>query len=247
MIASLPMYERAETVAAHDAFWSVIREELLARDLEAPMTLTRTNDPWLHWRSPELVLSQTCGLPFRSELHSIVNLVGTPDYGLADAPPGHYFSVFIARANDPLDDPAADPNAVMAVNDLKSQSGWAAPLDHLGTRPTRRYLTGSHLASARSVAKGQADWAALDVISWHGLSGSPELADRLRVFAKTRPTPGLPLITAGDRDSDAVTEAVEHALHHLDPRFRSDLGMRSIVRIPKEEYLAIPVPPAVTG
>ena len=247
MIASLPMYERAETVAAHDSFWLAVRRELQARGIDAPQRLSRTDDPWSHWRSPDLVLSQTCGLPFRSELHQLVNLVGTPDYGLPDTLPGHYFSVLIARADDPSENPANNPSAIMAVNDLRSQSGWAAPLDHLGGPPGLTRLTGSHIASAEAVAQGQADWAAIDAVSWRGITESTEYAQRLRVFARTRQTPGLPLITSGTNDPEPIADAVAEALRRLNQQYRDALGIRSLARIPKEDYLSIPVPPASLG
>lgn len=244
MIASLPMYERAETVAAHDIFWAALRDELLRRGVEAPQRLSRDHDPWSHWRSPDLILSQTCGLPFRSELHEIVKLVGTPDYGLANSPPGHYFSVLVCRADDPTEDPANAPEAVMAVNDYRSQSGWAAPLERLEKRPPLIRLTGSHRASARLVAEGAADWAAIDAVSWQGMNGSPEIADQLRIFARTRPTPGLPLITSGQRDPEPIAEAVQTALQELDEQILTGLGIRSLIRIPKEDYFSLPTPPA---
>jgi hypothetical protein len=244
MIASLPMYERAETVSAHNMFWSILRDGLNARGIDAPQRLSRTNEPWLQWRSPDLVLSQTCSLPFRSELHKIVNLVGTPDYGLPDTLPGHYFSVLIARANDQRINPARDHSATMAVNDHRSQSGWAAALDHLGGRPNMTHLTGSHLASARAVIEGQADWAALDAISWRGIIQSSKMEMALRVFGVTRQTPGLPLITSGKHDPKPIAEAITDTLHRLDKRSREDLGIRSLVQIPEDDYLCIPIPSA---
>ena len=72
-----------------DALWSEIRDQLRARGLPAPDSLTRTADPWLDWTAPDLVLSQTCSLPFRAHLSDRVTIVGTPDYGLPDSPPGH--------------------------------------------------------------------------------------------------------------------------------------------------------------
>ena len=63
MIASLPMYDRPETAAANDRLWQGVRTRLG----EGPEHLVRAGDPWEHWQSPDLLLSQTCGLPFRSD------------------------------------------------------------------------------------------------------------------------------------------------------------------------------------
>ena len=95
MIAALPMYDRPETAAATDRYWGLIRDGLRAREIEAPDDLTRTDDLWTLWQSPDLVLAQTCGLPFRARLHGQVQLVGTPDFGLPGCAPGYYNSVII--------------------------------------------------------------------------------------------------------------------------------------------------------
>jgi hypothetical protein len=64
MIAALPMYDRPETAGANDRFWESVRDHLGY----GPMTLTRGRDHWDIWQSPDLVLAQTCGLPFRAKL-----------------------------------------------------------------------------------------------------------------------------------------------------------------------------------
>jgi len=77
--------------------------------------------------------------------------------------------------------------------------------------------------------------------------GSPQLADQLRVFGTTRPTPGLPLITSGQRDPQPIAEAIREALQQLDKQTRDSLGIRGLVRIPTIEYLCIPLPPVGLG
>jgi hypothetical protein len=94
MIASLPMYDRPETVAANDRLWQAVRTHLGY----GPDHLTRGGDAWDHWQSPDLIVSQTCGYPYRARLHGKVTLVGTPVLDLPDCPPGQYYSVFVARA-----------------------------------------------------------------------------------------------------------------------------------------------------
>ena len=108
-------------------------------------------------------------------------------------------------------------------------------------------MTGSHLESAKAVADGAADWAAIDAVSWRGMIGTPELANRLRGFAETRRTPGLPLITSGQRDPRPIADAVSSALRQFDARTSNMLGILSLVQIPKEDYLSLPIPPASQG
>jgi len=241
-LASLPMYDRPETAAANDRFWQAIRANLG----EGPDTLTRTGDLWDHWLSPDLLLSQTCGYPYRAELHGRVTLVGTPDYGLEGCPPGHYCSVFVARADDPRTTPAAFAEAPFAYNEPLSQSGWAAPANHAlaqGFSFTNTIQTGGHTLSARAVAEGHADLAALDALTWHLIQRHDPFATTLREIARTEPTPVLPYITAATRDPAPIFDAIAAAIADLSPDDRDTLSLHGLVRIPSDAYLAIPNPP----
>ena len=83
MIASLPMYDLPDCRLANDRYWLLIRDALRSAGLMAPDALTRDMPDFMaHWQRPDLVLSQTCGYPFRAVLHSKVTLIGTPDFGL---------------------------------------------------------------------------------------------------------------------------------------------------------------------
>lgn len=242
MIAALPMYERAETVRAHDRLWALIRDGLRERGLDAPDALTRDGDLWSLWQSPALVLAQTCGLPYRARLHDRVTLIGTPDYGLPDMPPGHYCSVLVARHGET---PEVD-RAVLAYNDPLSQSGWAAALALAGPRRYPGTLeTGAHRESARAVAEGRADLAALDAVTWRLIERfEPDLTARLHVIAQSPATPGLPLIAAPGRDAARTFAAVETAITALRPEDRDLLGLIGLAALPKSAYLAMPLPPA---
>lgn len=128
MIASLGMYELSGMAGANDRLWALIRDGLRARGIAAPDGLTRGEVAyWDAWQSPDLVLSQTCGFPYRARLHDKVTLIGTPDYGLPGCPPGHYCSVFVARKDDPRVTLDQFDGTALAYNEPLSQSGWAAP------------------------------------------------------------------------------------------------------------------------
>ncbi|QFT92591.1 ABC transporter, phosphonate, periplasmic substrate-binding protein [Roseovarius sp. THAF9] len=244
MIASLPMHDRPEIRAATDSFWQAIRQALG----RGPETLTREGDPWDQWQSPDLLLSQTCGYPYRARLHGKVRIVGTPDFGLDGCGPGEYRSVFVARKDDPRSDPAEFSAARFAYNEPMSQSGWAAPGAYAEARgfafaDTRR--TGSHQVSAHAVAEGQADLAALDAQSWQLMQRYDSFADKLHVIAATPPTPALPFITANGQDADAIFTALQTAVEVLPSETRDALDLRGIVRLPPAAYLAVqtPAPP----
>lgn len=239
MIAALPMYARPELAAAHDRLWALIRDALRDRGVAAPDHLAHPEDLPAVWLSPDLVLAQTCGLPFRAVLHHKVQLVATPDYGVDGCQPGHYRSVIVAR-----DDA---PGLRLAYNDALSQSGWAAPHAHFAARGLRlvpHLCTGSHAASARAVAEGRADLAAIDAVTWALLQRYEPFAARLRVVDLTAPTPGLPLITRRDQDPAPIRGALDEALAALPRNLRDALMLRDIVQVESDDYLALPLPPA---
>ncbi len=246
MIASLGMYDRPETSAANDRLWAAVRENLRAQGLAAPDSLTRGEGAyWPAWEDPALVLSQTCGYPFRARLHGRVTLVGTPDYALPGCPPGYYHSVFVARADDPRGLPALAEGR-LAFNEALSQSGWAAPAHHLlslGLMPRPMLKTGGHRLSAAAVAEGRADLAALDAVTWALIRRHDTFAATLREVARTTPTPGLPLIARAGADAAAAFTAVSGAIAALSPADRDTLLLRGLVAIPAKDYLAVPTPP----
>lgn len=251
MIAALPMYDRPEMTGATDRYWALIRDGLRARGLDAPEGLRRGDAELMpHWLSPDLLLSQTCGFPFRARLQGRVQLVGTPDFGVEGCPPGYYRSVLIARADDPRRDLVEFDGVALAYNDGLSQSGWAAPQNHAAARGLRfpaGVQTGSHAESLRAVAEGRADLASLDAVTFRLLQRADPLAAAVKVVEMTDPTPGLPYICAPGLDADAIFAAVAEAIPRLSPEDRAVLGLRGILRIPAEAYLSVPTPPSPAG
>lgn len=233
------MYDRSELRAQTDALWSAISGALRAQGIDAPERLTRDRDPWEVWQNPDLILAQTCGLPFRARLHGRVTMVATPDYALPGCPPGHYNSVLIAR------DAALTDRPRVAVNDPLSQSGWAAL--HGWARDSALplgpvTLTGSHAASASAVGDGRADLAAIDAQTWRQLVRF-DRADPALEIGRTAPTPGLPLITAATRDPIPIRAALVAALADLPDATLRALDLRGVVEIGASAYRAVPIPP----
>jgi ABC-type phosphate/phosphonate transport system substrate-binding protein len=247
MIASLGMYDFGPLQGPNDRLWALIRDGLRDRGLDAPDALTRgASAYWDTWQSPDLLVSQTCGYPFRARLHDRVTYVGTPDYGVEGCAPGYYRSVFVARRTDRRKTLTDFDGARFAYNEALSQSGWAAPQVHaanLDLRLPPSVETGGHQLSAAAVAEGQADIAALDAVTFALMQNADPVAEQLRVVAKTAPTPGLPLITGKDKDPAPVFAAVEAAIAALRPDDRTTLHLKGLVRIPVASYLAVPNPP----
>ncbi|WP_170548217.1 PhnD/SsuA/transferrin family substrate-binding protein [Ruegeria atlantica] len=240
MIAMLGMYDMPALQPANDRLWALIRDHLGF----GPDQLTRDTDFWDVWQHPDLTFAQTCGMPYRTRLHGNVQLVGTPDYGLEGCPPGFYHSVFVARKNDPRDLHGLS-NGTFAYNEGLSQSGWAAPMVHLEALnlcPKTILETGGHALSADAVANGQADYAALDALTWELLKTHSDLDASLREVGTTPPTPALPYITAIGQDAPGIARAVRAAIDDLNPQDRDLLHLRGLITIPAENYLSVPNP-----
>ena len=250
MIASLGMYDRAEAQPANDRFWALIRDGMRARGLAAPDSLTRgAGAYWDAWQSPDLILSQTCGFPYRAKLHGKVTLIGTPDFGVAGCKPGYYRSVLIARADDKRSTLAEFDGAALAFNEDLSQSGWAAPQNHaakLGISLPPRLRSGGHLLSVKAVAERKAEIAALDAVTWGMITRWEPFAKMMKVVAMTDPTPGLPYIAAPGTDAAAMFTIIAAAIANLGPEDRETLCLKGLIRIPPASYLAVPTPPSPT-
>ena len=241
MIATLPMYDSPPLRAAHDRLWAAIRATLG----QGPAVLTRGGDLWDIWQSPDLLLGQTCGMPYRKKLHGHVTLVAAPDHGLDGLSPGTYHSVIVSRADDPK--PLAEmQGARLAVNDALSQSGWSAPMRYLeawGRIPHVLPFTGSHVASARAVADGRADLAGLDCVTWNILMETdPALTAKLTVRDRTEPSPALPFITAKTRDPAPLHAALGQAIASLSHDDRQQLRLQGVILVQPQDYLSVPDP-----
>ncbi len=242
MIAALLMYDRPETAAAHDALWRGVRAN---HGGELPERLTRGIAPRATWARADLALGHICGLPYRTAFRDRLAYVGTGAYDV-DARPGHYRSVWIARATDARGTLPAFDGATFAHNERGSFSGFEA-----ARRAARAAAvtfgamveTGSHARSAAAVAEGRADIAAIDAISWRGISRHDAVAAGLRVVGTTPPAPGLAFVTAAGRDADAMRGALAAAIADLAPEHRDALGLNGLVVIPLAAYDAAHAPP----
>lgn len=240
MIASLPMYWDDASAPAWRAMWAQFQSIASRHGLDLP-SLTEPQDlpaDWTdHWMDPDLILSQTCSLPLRTKLKDSVTYVGTFDYGLP-CPSGQYYSARIAR-HGPC------PHPRLAINGYDSQSGWAAAQTEYETGVIREVIvTGSHAASAFAVAQGTADVAYLDAVTLRHLQDqNPDVLAALQVTQNTRPTPGLPLITAKGRDPMPLRAALQEAAETLRWHANQSLwGLRSFHVLDPAEYFAQPIP-----
>lgn len=247
MFASFPMYDRPENADAHDELWSLIRDGLRARGIPAPDALDRATPHVDGWARPDLVLGQICNLPYRAQFRDHVTAIGAADYGVPNAPPGHYLSLFIVRDDDRAETPLDCTGYRFAFNDPLSQSGWGAPSDWAranGLRLNPVLLTGAHALSVQAVAAGRADLAAIDAVTFRNLRRWEPAARAVRVVGITHPTPGMTFITAPGNDPTVFRAVIADAIAMLSDDSSDLLGLRDIVALPPSAYdIPLPQPP----
>lgn len=239
---SLPMYDWPEIREATDSLWAAVRRHLSERGIGAPDALDRNSDPEQVWNEPALLLSQTCGYPYANMLADKVTLVGTPAHAVTGAAPGKYFSVFVSRKNQSPENLGELNQKRFAYNMTHSQSGFAAPVRMLAASGHASLPspleTGAHRASIRAVAEAQADWAAIDAVTWELAKRHDPAANELAVFARTPETPALPLIT-GTRNAervDTIADAVDAAIRGLEKEVRDALLITGLMRFKPADY-----------
>lgn len=242
MFASLPMYDRRENAAAHDALWTGVRDRLGY----GPDRLDHITHIEEGWARPDLLLGHICNLPYRAQFRGRVTPLGCSDYGLPDTPAGYYHSLFVVRAEDALRGLAPATLGRFAYNDALSHSGWGASYAHvaaMGMRFHTTMRTGAHEDSARAVADGRADLACIDAVTWRMLDAWEPCTDNLRVIARTRVSPGQMFITGPDYDATQVRAALTDAIATLPANHAENLGLRGIVPLPDAAF-DLPLPPS---
>lgn len=243
---ALPMYDWPEIRTETDQFYALLRESLADRGFAPPHDLNRELDPMTVWQSPNLLLAQTCGLPLVTRLRDRVSVVGTPAYDI-DCSSGRYFSVLVAHRDSPFERLADLAGTRFALNEFGSQSGYAAPLFHLGREAPEvpKSLTyqpvGSHRAALRAVSEGVADFAAIDAVSWAHARRHEPSSERLRVLSRTPPTPGLPFITTRRpaREVHRLHLAVVDAMAALNEPVRDALLLLGFAQTHQRHYRVI--------
>ena len=220
MIVTLPMYELPGLRAATDAWWTGLAGHLRTHGVEGvPDQLTRDaarRDQL--WRSPDLLLSQTCGYPLVHALDGLAGLIATPCYAVPGCTGALYRSLIVAGADAPADRLSDFKDAIVAVNAYDSHSGWNAlrlmtePLGGWDAVFTETVVSGSHAASIDLVRDGGADVAAIDCVT-HALIGDtePDCLAGTRVIGQSAGAPALPYV-AGRNIGNEVLVRIRAAL-----------------------------------
>lgn len=178
------------------------------------------------WRRDDLLLSQTCGYPYRMlGLRDAVRLIATPVFDAHGCDGARYSSVLVvsARAH------AGGATTLAACRGLRA--GFNGEDSHSGMNAFRHAIAlhahdgrffgsvtpfGSHLNVLRALASGEADCAAIDCVTFAYVRDAlPDLLKDIRIVGMTASAPGLPFIASralADTQVGALQDALDRAV-----------------------------------
>ncbi|HEB3531812.1 phosphate/phosphite/phosphonate ABC transporter substrate-binding protein [Burkholderia cenocepacia] len=228
-IAVLPMYN---VTPCHAALWRALLRDALDAFANGggPADVVLPDAPFddlqALWRRDDLLLSQTCGYPYRMlGLHDVVRLIATPIFDAEGCEGARYSSVLVVSARVHAGGAttlAACRGLRAAFNGEDSHSGMnafrhaVAPHAHDGRFFGSVTPFGSHLNVLRALASGEADCAAIDCVTFAYVRDAlPDLLTDIRIIGTTASAPGLPFVASraalADTQVGALQEALERA------------------------------------
>ena len=250
-LATLPMYDLPEVRTDTDQVWITLRDILVSQGLRnVPEDLDRSAKAIDAWSDPGLLLSQTCGFPYAHHLHGRVQLVATPCYDAPGCDGPFYRSWIISRDGDESSGLAGSRGKRLAINDPDSLSGCKAVEMMLPTGSTLESFfsgivtSGAHVESIAFVARGDADIAAIDCVTWSLLARHrPASIEGVRIIDEGPTLPGLPLITAAgtsEVELRCLRESLAAAIEEKTlANSRRRLGLDGFAQVGAQCYLEI--------
>lgn len=248
LLASLPMYDLPEVRSETDALWALLALHMREAGVhDVPDRLNRDDPYEALWLHPDLLISQSCGLPLMRSYRQSLRPVATPVYRVDGCDGPDYSSAILVSATSNLSVVEELRDKVCAINSPQSQSGYnamraaVAPLARKGRFFSGVRVTGSHRTSMSAVAAGEADVCAVDCVT-HALLAryAPESIAGTRVLGFTPRCPGLPLVARADLETDQI-ERIRTALRQAmaDPEgreVRSALFIDGVVESGIDDY-----------
>ena len=233
MIASLPMYDWPELKSETDQFWNILARHFDRAGFPAPRQLSRGEESLADWLRKDLFFSQTCGYPFATKLIGKVNLLGTPHYGVEGCKEANYSSAIVVHVDSQIRSIKQATGGKFAYNGSNSLSGYRCLSPLVGSVETafaNSIESGGHRMSAKMVACGEADVAAVDAVCWNYFQRfEAGQARKLRVLAWTPKLPSLPFITNGaisEKDLELMRKTLALGIDEA-----IDLGAADALRI----------------
>lgn len=242
-VAELSMY--TEPAAVNEAYVELARSVATRLGFELE---TAPTDLASLWRHPQLLLAQTCGYPWITQLRDEVQLVAAPRYAFQGCDgPRHCSFILVPEASTAISLEDLRDTRV-AINGPDSNSGMnllrdaVAPLAVQGRFFREVIRSGSHANSMKLLQLGQADVAAVDAVTYGYLQrDAPDRLAGLRVLQRSRQSPALPLVCAATHTNDTV-QALRTALSATlveRPKLAQALAIEGFDPVSEDTYLPI--------
>ncbi|MEK6423402.1 MAG: PhnD/SsuA/transferrin family substrate-binding protein [Burkholderia gladioli] len=254
-VAGLPMYNVTPRLAA---LWRALLADALDAFARAGGTrdVTLLDEPFGElmplWRREDLLLSQTCGYPFRMlGLNAVTQPIATPVFDVEGCSGAQYSSVLIVSAA------AHAAGATTLAHCRGLRAAYNGDDSHSGMNALRHAVApfardgrffalatpyGAHRLALAAVADGRADCAAIDCVTFACLrEAQPAQLAAVRTIGATASAPGLPLIasnTLDAREAGWLRDALDQALA-ADPARAAALRLRRFEHLPATAYDAI--------
>jgi ABC-type phosphate/phosphonate transport system substrate-binding protein len=245
---SLPMYNLPEMRPVNARFWEALRGLLVEAGLdEVPETLSFDRPPVPERIGPEVLFSQTCGYPLETIFSGQAVRLGTPCYDAPGCDGPSHCGLFVVPAGSKVRELRDLRGGTFLLNHRHSNSGMNLPRRALaeiaGGHPlfAKVIETGSQPANLDRIARAEADATAVDCVTFAFWSQyRPDAAGRVRVLARTPPSPAIPFVTSTATPT-AIVEILRGALGKLcqDPcydRARRGLLVTDIIDVPAAAY-----------
>jgi ABC-type phosphate/phosphonate transport system substrate-binding protein len=205
---SFPMYDLPELQAANEALLDAV-EKLLREEREEPSGTS---------------ITQICGYPLRTTYRGRFTILGIPAYVVPGCEGQSHRAFIIVSAASTITRAEDLRGGNFAVNSMDSNTGMNLPRHFIAKFAAgkqffnRVIVTGSHRASMQAVARGDADAAAIDCVTF-GLHAEydPAKIAGLRVLAHTSASPSIPFVTSCTTGQRTVS-ALRRALHKFSTR-----------------------------
>ena len=215
---------------------------------ESP-TLRLEADPGLLQQSG-LVFGHTCGYPLMTRLKDRFTPFCVPVFEVPGTSGRRYSSRFIVASGSDIDSIEQCRGRVAAVNTPDSNSGMnvlrhAVASHHVGGRFfSRTHASGGHLYSLQAVARGEADIAAIDCVSYQLIEDHwPELASEVQTIGYSVESTGLPFVLQNSNKDSMETgrmlERLNQALDASGDAVRRRLHLREFIAVELDDYQGI--------
>jgi ABC-type phosphate/phosphonate transport system substrate-binding protein len=255
-VISFAMYDDrdGEVSRANEVLFRELSKRLDAHGVTGlPRALERSRPLSEVISDPGLLLGQVCGLPFAEKHRAYVELVATPHYSAPGADGPRHRSFVVVNESGPIrgvEDLGAELR--IAINSPCSNTGRSLLCDALFrvVRPERLsgaalIETGSHEQSLLAVARGEADLAAIDCVTYAQLARRyPGEHARLKLLLASRATPAPPWVTSRHTPPEVRSALFESLRAVLSDEAVAEelapLGIARISRLSAEDYAVLP-------